>query len=108
MEQSLIWVSDHKGQLNHVGDQWYHLTGQEPDKALGMGWIDALHPDDRDLIVNCFGEACAQQVAFVVRFRLLRPNGTHIWVLGGSSPSFLPLTRDFIGFLGVLSEYEMT
>jgi hypothetical protein len=42
----------------------------------------------------------------MLRFRLQRTDGTHVWVLGGSSPTFTPLTHDFVGFLGVLSQYE--
>jgi hypothetical protein len=38
-------------------------------------------------------------------FRLQRTDGSHVWVLGGASPSFTPLTEEFVGYLGVLSEY---
>lgn len=102
----MIWVADHRGHVTYIGAQWHKMTGQEPTAALGMGWVDALHSDDRSLVVEGFAEACRRQVEFMLRFRLQRLDGSHVWVLGGSSPTFTPLTGDFVGFLGVLSQYE--
>ncbi|WP_286159038.1 PAS domain-containing protein [Methylobacterium sp. Leaf456] len=101
----MIWVTDHQGNLTYVGQQWHHLTGQETSAALGSGWHDSLYPDDRALVIDSFAEACRHQTEFMLLFRLQRTDGSHIWVLGGASPSFTPLTEDFVGFLGVLSEY---
>lgn len=101
----MIWVTDHQGSLTYVGQQWHHLTGQETDAALGSGWHDALYPDDKALVINSFAEACQHQTQFMLLFRLQRTDGSHVWVLGGASPSFTPLTEDFVGYLGVLSEY---
>lgn len=101
----MIWVTDHRGSLTYVGRQWHHLTGQETGAALGTGWHDALHPDDKALVIDSFAEACRHQKEFMLLFRLQRTDGSHVWVLGGASPSFTPLTEEFVGYLGVLSEY---
>lgn len=102
----MIWVTDHRGHVTYICRQWQSMTGQVPSAALGMGWVDALYPDDGSFVVESFAEACRRQVEFMLRFRLQRTDGTHVWVLGGSSPTFTPLTHDFVGFLGVLSQYE--
>lgn len=102
----MIWVTDHRGSLAYICQEWHPLTGQEAAAALGMGWVDALHPDDRVPVVEGFAEACRRQVEFMLRFRLQRSDGTPVWVLGAASPSFTPLTHDFVGFLGVVSRYE--
>ncbi|WP_437871396.1 PAS domain-containing protein [Methylorubrum extorquens] len=102
----MIWVTDHRGHVTYICRQWQVMTGQEPSAALKMGWVNAIYPDDKSLVVEGFAEACRRQVEFMLRFRLQRTDGTHVWVLGGSSPTFTPLTHDFVGFLGVLSQYE--
>lgn len=102
----MIWVADHRGNLAYICQEWHPLTGQEATAALGMGWVDALHPDDRALVVAGFAEACRRQVEFMLRFRPRRADGGSIWVLGAASPSFTPLTHDFVGFLGIVSRYE--
>jgi PAS domain S-box-containing protein len=102
----MIWVTDHKGHCSYLCQEWYDLTGQKPAEAIGTGWTEAVHPDDRSAIVNGFKEACRRQVEFMLRYRLRRANGTYIWVLDAASPSFTPLTHDFVGFLGIVSRYE--
>ncbi|MBA9070713.1 hypothetical protein FHR71_004483 [Methylobacterium sp. RAS18] len=51
-------------------------------------------------------EASQRQIDFMSRFRLRRKDGSNVWVLSAASPSFTPLTHDFVGFLGVISRYE--
>jgi PAS domain S-box-containing protein len=102
----MIWVTDHRGNCTYLSQEWYDLTGQNPDEALGTGWTEAIHPDDRAVIVGGFAQACARQVEFMLRYRLRRADGTYIWILDAASPSFTPLTHDFVGFLGLISRYE--
>ncbi|HJE26163.1 MAG TPA: PAS domain-containing protein, partial [Methylorubrum populi] len=104
--RSMIWVTDHRGSLAYICREWHDLTGQGPSQALGTGWIEAVHPEDRAAVAGGFAEACRRQVEFMLRYRLRRANGTYVWVLDAASPSFTPLTHDFVGFLGLVSRYE--
>lgn len=105
-EPFMIWVTDHKGRCAYACQEWYVLTGQKPEEALGTGWVEAVHPEDRGTVAGGFAEACQRQVEFMLRYRLRRPDGTYVWVLDAASPSFTPLTHDFVGFLGTVSRYE--
>ncbi|MFF8803191.1 MULTISPECIES: PAS domain-containing protein [unclassified Methylobacterium] len=102
----MIWVTDHRGHCTYLCQEWHDLTGQQPSEALGTGWFEAVHPEDKTEIANGFTEACRRQVEFMLRYRLRRADGTYVWVLDAASPSFTPLTHDFVGFLGVISRYE--
>ncbi|BAU92454.1 PAS domain-containing protein [Methylorubrum populi] len=102
----MIWVTDHKGNCTYLSPEWYDLTGQKLDEALGAGWTEAIHPDDRVAIVDGFAQACARQVEFMLRYRLRRGDGSYIWILDAASPSFTPLTHEFVGFLGLISRYK--
>jgi PAS domain S-box-containing protein len=102
----MIWVTDHKGNCTYLCQEWYDLTGQKPAEAIGTGWIGAVHPEDRAVVANGFAEACRRQTEFMLRYRLRRSGGTYVWVLDAASPSFTPLTHDFVGFLGLVSRYE--
>jgi hypothetical protein len=68
--------------------------------------MDALHPEDRASVVGGFLEASQRQIDFMSRFRVRRADGSNVWVLSAASPSFTPLTHEFVGFLGLLSRYE--
>src|SRR4029078_10931013 len=44
----IVWVADWNGQMRHPVPAWCALTGQKPEEMLGLGWVDAIHPDDID------------------------------------------------------------
>ncbi|AWN48456.1 hypothetical protein DK419_20590 [Methylobacterium terrae] len=44
----LVWQSDPLGDWIWASRQWAAFTGQGPDRSRGGGWLDAVHPDDRD------------------------------------------------------------
>jgi PAS domain S-box-containing protein len=50
---AMLWISDPTGAWTFLSRQWYELTGQEPENALGLGWLKVLHPDDRDSAARC-------------------------------------------------------
>lgn len=44
----LVWRSTDDGQWTWSSPQWQAFTGQTLKQSLGRGWLDAVHPDDRD------------------------------------------------------------
>lgn len=99
----MIFVTDATGQCVHISRDWRELTGQEADAALGWGWLEPVHPDDRS-IVRSTREAAVQAASeYSLRYRLIKPDGTYRWVGAGGVPSF-GTDNKFIGFLGSITE----
>jgi two-component system CheB/CheR fusion protein len=44
----LVWRARGGGHWTWSSPQWSTYTGQGDDGALGMGWLEMLHPDDRE------------------------------------------------------------
>ncbi|MBX6322380.1 MAG: PAS domain-containing protein, partial [Rhodospirillaceae bacterium] len=44
-----IWVAGPDGAVTEISG-WQGLTGQTPEQYRGWGWLDALHPDDRQRV----------------------------------------------------------
>lgn len=42
-----IWITDRDGLCTFLSQSWYEVTGQTLETGLGLGWIDAVHPDDQ-------------------------------------------------------------
>jgi len=44
----VVWTTPPSGEL--LGEQpgWAEFTGQTPEEYRGWGWLDAVHPDDRE------------------------------------------------------------
>ena len=53
----LVWRAVGEGDWTWSGPQWTEHTGLTPEESRGLGWLDALHPDDRDAARRAWKEA---------------------------------------------------
>ncbi|HEY9873640.1 MAG TPA: response regulator, partial [Candidatus Obscuribacterales bacterium] len=95
----MVWVTDTTGYCNYLSKSWYEFTGQTEETGLGFGWINAVHPEDRDRAKNSFLEANERRELFSVEYRLRRQDGEHRWVIDTASPWFA-LDGQFQGYIG--------
>ena len=100
----MIWASDAEGHATFVSPEWTALTGQPRDKAEGWGWLEMIHPADRDTARTILTDASRAAAAFTMQFRVRDAAGDHIWVTSGAMPSFSRQDGRFLGFLGSHSE----
>lgn len=100
----MIWASKSDGAVTYIGPEWCALTGQATADALGTGWLEMLHPDDRRAVADFFVGACASAKAFTMQYRLRNVDGRIIPVAAGAAPSMSPMDGSFLGYLGVVSE----
>ncbi|MGY4515822.1 MASE4 domain-containing protein [Lysobacter sp. HA18] len=83
----LLWRNDANGQTTWVGPQWVTYTGQSTDDALGAGWMDVVHPDDRDAS-HASWLAARETGRLDVEHRLRAADGTYRWHHSRSEPHF--------------------
>lgn len=100
----MIFVTDAAGRCVHISRDWPDLTGQEVADALGRGWLQRVHADDRQTVVETMEAAARVAAEFSVRCRLLKPDGSLRWVGQGGVPSFGMDDGRFIGYLGTITE----
>ena len=75
---SIVWTTNPDGQATDVSG-WCALTGQNAAQCAGFGWLDALHPDDRERVRACWKEALGDEMPFAAEFRLRDGNGHYTW-----------------------------
>ncbi len=66
----LIWRSCDRGLWTWASPQWRTYTGQSQDESRGRGWLDAVHPEDRERTIEAWAEAVSNgelDVEFRVR-----------------------------------------
>lgn len=102
----MIWMTDAAGQATYLCQEWYAFTGQTLAAALGPGWTEAIHPDERELMSDAFLKACKLECEFVLQYRLRRHDGTYVWVTDAATPSHPPGESLFLGFLGMVRPIE--
>lgn len=95
----MMWMCDPSGRCTYLSRSWYAFTGQTPATGLGFGWLDALHPDDRESTERVFRDAIARQAPFRLDYRLLRQDGDWRWAIDAAAPRFDEDGR-FLGHIG--------
>jgi len=95
----LVWRTDVRGRCDFVNKHWTQLTGLPTGTALGMGWVDQVHEDDRQLTAGTMQRAFAANEPFDVEFRLQHPEGGLHWMTMRGAP-FYNDRGSFAGFVG--------
>src|SRR4051794_6153969 len=69
---------------DYVNRAWVEFTGRPLETQLGLGWLEAVHPDDREVRLAAF--AAAAGAPLVVEYRLRRHDGAYRWVSERCAP----------------------
>jgi PAS domain S-box-containing protein len=83
---SITFRADATGAILYVNERWSELTGRRDEEVLGYGWAHAVHPEDRDYTLAAWRQAIARRRSLNIQFRLLRPDGSMVWVTGQAEP----------------------
>ena len=95
----MIWMTDPDGECVYLNRRWYEFTGQTPAAALGFGWLDALHPDDKVFASAAFLEANARRELVRMDYRFRRADGAYRWAVDAATPRF-GAGGEFLGYIG--------
>lgn len=99
----MIWITDVEGTCTFLSKPWYDYTGQTPATGLGIGWLDAVHPDDRETSGRIFRESNERVVPFRLEHRLRRADGEYRWAIDSAVPRFA-VNGEYLGFIGSVIE----
>ena len=82
----LLFSTDAAGQLRWCNERWLDYTGQTVAQAQGNGWVDIVHPEDRERTRENFASAIAQGQPYKNELRLMRADGAARWFLVRAEP----------------------
>ena len=97
-----IFQTDALGNCLFVNSLWQKITGLSASEALGMGWTKALHPDDRQKVVDRWQDCTQAGVEFAMKYRFKTPNDRLFWVFGTAVPNYS--NGEVIGYLGTVTD----
>ncbi|MCC6614948.1 MAG: PAS domain S-box protein [Anaerolineae bacterium] len=97
---AMLWTSDASGLVTFLSHGWYVSTGQTEASGLGWGWLNALHPDDRDVVKNIYLDVTGKRTTFQVEYRMRRSGrNDYRWVIASGTPRYND-QGEFLGFIG--------
>jgi PAS domain S-box-containing protein len=67
---AVVWQADANGDFNADQPAWDAYTGQTPNEHRGLGWINALHQEDRAELALRWQQACELARPFAGEMRL--------------------------------------
>jgi len=76
---AIVWCADASGSVTDTS-QGEAITGQTREQYLGNGWIEAIHPEDRERTLAIWANALRDNTPAAGEHRLKLPDGTYRWM----------------------------
>jgi PAS domain S-box-containing protein len=73
----IIWYTGADGTFVTPQPQWAAYTGQSFEEAKGQGWLEAVHPEDREETGRVWSSAVRSHLPFEIEHRLRRFDGEY-------------------------------
>ena len=77
----MIWVSDASNQCRFVNKRWLDFTGRTLEQERGEGWLEMIHPEDRERVAADAMAALRERRECQTEYRLRRADGEYRYIL---------------------------
>ena len=98
-----VYRADMEGRCYAVNPRWCELSGLTEEQSLGLGWMSAIHPEDRAHVGREQALHMAQGKQLRLEFRLVQPDGAVKWVLSQAVGSY-DAAGKLEGFVGTITD----
>ena len=95
----IVWTTDAGGQIAAPQREWEAFTGTGFEAYRGWGWLNALHPDDRDATAAVWRAAVESRTVCEAEYRLRNHDGEYRTMSVRSVPVLEPSgrVREWVG-----------
>ncbi|MEO0458567.1 MAG: EAL domain-containing protein, partial [Cyanobacteria bacterium P01_A01_bin.114] len=77
-----IFQTDAEGLCLYVNERWCQIAGLSPEAAMETGWLQGIHPEDREIVADKWYAAAQANRPFRLEYRFQTPTGEVTWVFG--------------------------
>src|SRR4051812_14752254 len=95
----LIWMSGADKLRTYLNRGWLDFTGRSLEEELGNGWIQGVHPQDVESLLQTHAKTFAERTPFTIAYRVKRHDGEYRWLRDTGAPTFNP-DGSFAGYIG--------
>ena len=95
----MMWTARPDTTLDFLNATCVEFTGLRLEQLLEEGWLNAVHPADKDHCAGIYVPAVEAQRPFVMEYRLRRADGVYRWVLDTGVPHYGADGR-YAGYIG--------
>jgi PAS domain S-box-containing protein len=73
----VVWVAGPDGAMKEDSPEWRWITGQSAEDYIGQGWLDSIHPEDRERVERDWRECVRTGKVFDDRYRIRTRSGSY-------------------------------
>ncbi|HET9395990.1 MAG TPA: PAS domain-containing protein, partial [Nitrospiraceae bacterium] len=82
----LAWTALPDGRAEFLNRRWLDYTGLTAEQAANPGWIEAVHPDDRERVGDYWRSCVISGISADTEARMRRHDGAYRWFRFRASP----------------------
>ncbi|MDX6269216.1 MAG: hypothetical protein QOD28_439 [Acidobacteriota bacterium] len=72
----VVWTADDAGRVADI-PAWRAMTGQTKEEVSGRGWLDAIHPEDRERTAARWRRAVESRSVYATEYRIRQRDGRY-------------------------------
>lgn len=95
----LIWRASADRSFDFFNKPWLEFRGRSEVQERGKGWIEGVHPDDRDSCLHAYDAAFDDGKPFNFECRFQRADGKYRWLISSGVPRY-DERGQFAGYIG--------
>ena len=80
------WTARPDGYCDFLNQVWLEYAGMTAEQARGWGWAEAIHPDDREQLVEEWQSSLASGIPVDTEARIRRFDSSYRWFLIRANP----------------------
>lgn len=96
---TIAYATDADGHLRFLSAEFYRQTGAAPDVPLGVAWLEAMHPEDRERVPTGWKAAVGLGQPYEDELRLRLADDTYRWYICRAAP-VREETGELTGYVG--------
>src|SRR6266852_1201694 len=73
----VVWVAGPDGAMKEDSPEWRWITGQSVEEFIGSGWLESIHPEDRERVERDWRECVRTGKIFDDRYRIRTKAGSY-------------------------------
>jgi PAS domain S-box-containing protein len=97
-----IFRTNPDGYTTYVNPKWLELSGLTSEEAFGFGWLNAVHPDDREKLKGNWNSDVQSQRNSIAEYRFIKPDGSIVWVMGNAVSEWI--NNKINGYIGTITD----
>ncbi len=98
-----IFRTNVSGDTTYVNPTWCNISGLSANEALGYGWLNAVHPEDKVKLLSGWQDSTKLQNESYADYRFIRKDETIRWVMGKAIPE-MNSENQVVGYIGTITD----